>query len=450
MIKRFLLFIFLLSFISASSVNQFKILELLNSNKYKELNSYIDRLYKDYKADITKERELLHALKSFDNPSDVVGLQVKKWLDSMPGSLYAHFAMAQYYIALGWKARGSKFISSTTKEQILNMKKEFIKAKKELDYIVSKDPNFSIAYASKVIIDGILQSNTKEKVFKEAIKQNPLSSVIRTTYLYTLLPKWGGSYEEIEEVLNSTKKLYSKNPALKIQEGYLKFAKADTIIIQGQDELHYKEALKYLNEAISKSKFNVYINERAWLYKKLNMPNKAIKDYSYLIKNYPGTIDYYLKRAKIFYKQRELDLALKDLNEILKYDMFNNEALYLRGAIYQVQKDYNKAIDDYKLATIGSSDYRAYRYLGEIYFYKKEYKNAIDNLNLAISYGAKEPDVWYKLTASQWYLKDCNFVLSAYKYKESCDEFGGCETKKLEWAIKSANFAKDRVCKNSI
>lgn len=450
MFKKILFLVFIFSFINANEINKFEILELLNNSKFKELNSYIDKLYKDYKADITKERTLLEALNTFDTSSDVAGEQIKKWLNSMPNSLYAHFAMAYYYTNLGWKARGSKLISSTTKEQILNMKEEFKKAKNELDYVVKKDPKFSIAYASKVIIDGMLDSNIKEQVFKEALKQNPLSSVIRTTYLYTLLPKWGGSYEAIEDILNSTRELYSKNPALKIQEGYLKFAKADTIIIQGQDELHYKEALKYLNEAISKSKFKVYIKERAWLYNRLSMYDKAINDYSYLIKKFPGTIDFYLKRAKIYYKQDKFDLALKDLNEILNYDMFNNKALFLRGAIYQVQKDYNKAIEDYKLATIGSSDYRAYRYLGDIYFYKKDYKNAIDNLKLATMYGAKEPDIWYKLTASQWHLKDCKFVESAFKYKDACKEYGGCETQKLEWAIKSANYAKDRVCKGRI
>jgi len=89
-------------------------------------------------------------------------------------------------------------------------------------------------------------------------------------------------------------------------------------------------------------------------------------------------------------------------------------------------------------------------YLGYIYYNnKKNYTLAAQELKTAIELGNENLELWYLITASQWHDRDCDFVKSAYNYKEACTLNNDCDQKQLDWAIKSADYALNKgACKN--
>jgi hypothetical protein len=87
-------------------------------------------------------------------------------------------------------------------------------------------------------------------------------------------------------------------------------------------------------------------------------------------------------------------------------------------------------------------------YIGYIYYYtKKNYRLAAESLKIASELGNDKARIWYLITASQWHNRDCEFVKSAEVYSEKCKKSGTCKKKDLDWALKSAAFAKKSTCK---
>lgn len=176
---------------------------------------------------------------------------------------------------------------------------------------------------------------------------------------------------------------------------------------------------------------------------------KAIDDYTKALKLSSQNSFILGARAKVYLKLKQYDKALTDVNQALKYDGLAPDLLRLRGKIYYETNKENKAFQDYIDSLIyGNSSNIAHTYLGYIYYLKKNYALASEELIKADAIDDGDAQDWYYITASQWHDRDCKFVKSAYKYKAKCDKERSCKQENLEWAIKSAEFAKaNGVCK---
>lgn len=425
-------------------------LNLVKDKQYEKLDSKLQVLQDEYIQDITKERILLHALQSFDNSNAQLEYMLKDWVKAKPNSVYAHTSLGMYHLNLAFLSRGTRFINKTNEKQIAKMHAHFRKAKDEFQFAIDKNPKFTIPFAYMLhIFMANGQDNEYEAILKKALLENPYSSVIRYNHLLSLQPKWGGSLKQLKYFINETSKRYDDNEVLKRQEGYFQYVQAD--ILRLQDNFDKNKQINYLHEAIKLNPDNAsyYESRGDSYYYYFTEYQKAINDYTKALEFSPQDSSILGARSRTYLQLKQYDMALADINEALKYDSLNPRLLRIRGKIYYKTDRKSEALTDYTDSLIyENSNATAHTYLGYIYYSKKNYALASDELLKANKIKDSNAQDWYYITASQWHDRDCKFVTSAYTYKAKCEEEKGCQEKRIDWAIKSAEFAKSRgICK---
>ena len=425
---------------------------LLQDHKFEVLDKELDKLQKDYENDPTKEIVLSRAFEAFENSDPLLEKDIEFWIKQRPDSNHAHLASALYHLNIGWLYRGYGWSSETSEKQFAKMKAYFRKAKEEMLYVIEKNPKQTVAYTS--LLDLLATEGQKEeyrRYLKEALHHNPLSFLIRRMHLLMLQPKWGGSLAEIKEFMKETEKLYSQNSLLKKQEGFYEFAQGEKILTaKNRDKATYRQSLPYYTQAIEKNPYHTYLERRADIYFYLKEYKKALADYHQALRDDPQSETALIGLAKCYRKQKEYDTALTYANKAVENDRMNPYALSTRGKIYYKMNRMNDAmLDLIDSLTYGDHLASAHKFLGYIYYYtKKNYRFAAQELKIASQLGSKSSYLWYLITAAQWHDRDCEFVKSAARYEKKCKENGDCKQKKLVWALRSAEFAKNRgICK---
>lgn len=127
----------------------------------------------------------------------------------------------------------------------------------------------------------------------------------------------------------------------------------------------------------------------------------AVGYYQKLIKEDPHYL-VYLHLATDYARLGQLDLALKELEEVLRLDSGNVQARYLKALIYSSQKEYDKAADNYEailqsVAKDQPENVEIYAYLGQLYSVRREYLKAIPQFEKVLQFQPQNVDVMYVL-----------------------------------------------------
>lgn len=445
------LFLSITSSVSANTnFDKIEILQFLKNDDFGKLENIFAKYQERYEKDVSNEEDVYNSFNVFENSDPELEQHLNKWVLAKPDSYFSHMALGVYHYNLGWLSRGYKFADNTTSKQFAKMEAYFRKAEDEFKETIKLNPKMSIAYGYLI---GIAGGNkvVSRQVLDEALSHNPLSKIVRLYYINFLEPKWGGSLQDIENYIAETKPFYSQNISLKDIEGRLPYAKGDGLFISsGKDNV--KLAISYFDDAVLKSsRDNAILFSRAEANRYIGAYQKALDDCNEILSRKPQDVDALTLRGRIYIDLEDYNRALEDLNVAIYFDKFNPKALRNKGvALYKLKRQEESLQPFIDSLTYGYDSSLAHVYLGYIYYYtKKNYTLATKELKTAIELGDENPKLWYFITASQWHDRDCDFVKSANKYKETCMFQNKCDQKKLDWAIKSANYAiKKGICKN--
>ncbi len=423
-------------------------LQLLHDKKYATLEKELSKLQDNYEKRASSEGALFFALSAFENSDPNLKRELEQWVEARANSIFSHLALGRYHLNLGWLCRGSRWSKDTSSQQFAKMHAHFQEAKDEFVWVVLKNPKQPIAYHGLISIAMTTDRAQVESYFKEGVKYNPLSYMIRSVYQDTLLPKWGGSFTQIREFLDQTSKLYAQNDLLRAQEGFLEYAYADQTLHRGDSDA-CSNALVYFDRAVEKNRYGMYRHERAYAYTCLNLHQKAIDDNTEALAANPQNSRYLTARAQAYLSLSEYNRVVQDTTEALKYDKKNPVALQTRGFAYYVLEQSDRAtIDLLDSLVYGFENPSTHEYLGYIYYYtKKNYSLAAKSLKLSSEFGNQSSSIWYLITVSQWHNRDCEFVASAKIYADRCKTDQDCEQESLDWALTSAAYAEKSACK---
>ncbi len=118
-------------------------------------------------------------------------------------------------------------------------------------------------------------------------------------------------------------------------------------------------------------------------------------------------ISIYHKLIGLYTAEGEYEKAVKEANNVLKYDSNNKLALYNLGLLYSILKKYKKSIFCFKkLIKIDSNFFDVYAQLGGVYFNVGDYKNTVQALKKALELNPAVPEVYFKLGITYLILKD--------------------------------------------
>lgn len=130
--------------------------------------------------------------------------------------------------------------------------------------------------------------------------------------MYTLLPRWGGSYKEMESFVNESEKYWNQNPRIKLLGGYIYWDMGKV----EQEKEEYDKAMEYLNKAVEFGENSTFLYQRAkCFFYDLKDNESALRDINKCIAFQPYIMDYYLLRAKIYLQINNIQLSCNDYEQ---------------------------------------------------------------------------------------------------------------------------------------
>src|SRR5438034_2573577 len=202
--------------------DKLQILSLLEKRDFTALDRLLATLQENSEKDISKEVDVQLAFEAFATSRPELEPLLNEWITKRPKSYPAQLAAGEYFSHLGWEKRGSKWAEDTSEEQFKQMNAAFAQSIRYVGAALSLHPALIEGYAVLMNIEMARgESETEEKLTRQALERVPASFRIRRSHLAALLPRWGGSYEAMESFARESQAYATQNPKLKRVRGFM-------------------------------------------------------------------------------------------------------------------------------------------------------------------------------------------------------------------------------------
>lgn len=350
--------------VAAKNANEeidMRILSLIKAQDFNKLETTLNEIEKGYEEDYRKERQVDLAFDSFYRARADLDPLLNNWIKAKPNSYVAYMARGVYYTQNGWAKRGTRYFDEMSKKQIDGMAYFFQKAMKDFDKALSL--NKKMVHPLCYEIEILMNFSRKEQIrnlYENALQTNPMSLTARWYYISTVLPRWGGSIEQIEKEVESARPFYTKNPALKILDGRVSAELGDQAFFN-QD---YATAEQLYTEALKFGDHWFYNEQRGEIYsysKQLERSNMDIKVALSLRPNFKRAL--YIQGMNL-YQTKQYKEAITVLSKVIDNDSNDHKTLDIRSDCYRRLGKLPLALSDVEKAIIldpGNTEYLADR-----------------------------------------------------------------------------------------
>lgn len=178
----------------------------------------LDALFRtDLERHFVKEgfSEVIHRDFAAIDDSYDSGRLTQRWLEKAPKSPFALTARALFYRHMAGKARGSKWASDTPAENMKRMA-EFVLLSVDLyNDAIRIEPRMLDAYVGLMIMARIdSRGELEDFAFTQANAIDPACRSVSWSRMISLKPRWGGSYEQMEQYAEALKAYLPLRPLL--------------------------------------------------------------------------------------------------------------------------------------------------------------------------------------------------------------------------------------------
>jgi hypothetical protein len=175
---------------------------LLRANDIAPIEESLADLQRRFERQELSEYELRNAYRPFYalDPTSVKNLQA--WAAGSSKSYVAHLALGIYYKRLGTAARGQDTIARTPRSKLDEMRRWFALTDAELrgSMALTEKPYLSIFHLLDVT--GVLGDRRgAEELIARANEMLPSNALARNRHVGYLVPRWGGSYAELDRFI---------------------------------------------------------------------------------------------------------------------------------------------------------------------------------------------------------------------------------------------------------
>jgi tetratricopeptide (TPR) repeat protein len=231
------------------SIDPVDLSEKVRAGKFDAVQALIKTAEDQANADPRNELNLTYAMSVFAIPDPAITDQLKQWAQDTPDSAIAHCARAIALDQAAAHARGEQggSASSIPSSDFLEMEKDLNQAMMEADSARALDANLMNSYliaidAAKMESDSVAM----EEASKRALAKFPLSLQVHTTLIAAMTPKWGGSYDKMDEFAHESQAGVAQNPLLKYLLGFPALEQARDL----QVDEKWDQSIPILNHAI--------------------------------------------------------------------------------------------------------------------------------------------------------------------------------------------------------
>ncbi len=175
---------------------------LLSDGKYKELDAFVAKLVQENARTDSGyyfATEIIRNLAdSKDGDFESVLKQINTWIEERPKSSYAHTAKAQLLCNWGWRIRGTRYVSKTGKDALLQFREKMAEAKTSGLQALAIKSDDVVALSTMLAIVRTTESREETKKYFDAVtKLVPDHAEAHFHMITKLDPRWGGTEEEM-------------------------------------------------------------------------------------------------------------------------------------------------------------------------------------------------------------------------------------------------------------
>jgi tetratricopeptide (TPR) repeat protein len=241
---------------------------------FQGLEDLYNTCYANYQNDVTYETPLKLGYDLFQPNSVIDKRDLDAWVEAT-GSAIAYTARGFYMMTAATDARGGKFVSETSKNNLLAARNMSNYAAEDLQKAVELDPSMTPAWMGLIRIGMINGSAVNpDQIFEKAIENDRRSFYLRQQYMLSLQPRWGGSSEAMLGFAQFCLQDLDKNPRFWVLQGDAISDIADAYVWQGD----YEKAVEMYDTALLFGDKLSTLQYRAYTLQKCGRDDEAERD----------------------------------------------------------------------------------------------------------------------------------------------------------------------------
>lgn len=206
-----------------------------------------------------------------------------RWVDTT-GSAIAYLARGMYLTTAAFEARGTQYAAQTSSAQFAEQTRLALKARRDLERALAMNNQFLPAYSALIHLDSARSVQAdKRQLLADAISVAPGTLQVREAYMTSLLPRWGGSYRQMERLIEQSMRYLEHNPRLWVLNGAVYGDKADL----AWDRSDAGEGIALYTQALSFGIRKDWLTYRADLLARNGQRDEARQDIDTLLEYFP-------------------------------------------------------------------------------------------------------------------------------------------------------------------
>lgn len=285
---------------------------MLSSGDYAGLNREFALLQDLIDADPAAESKMLDAATLFSAQEYKESLDA--WVAATPGAFAPHLVLAKYHYDAGWAARGHDWAKNTSREQFEAMGAAFSKALAECDVAERARPRLPQVATWRIAIANAASMDQEWRDIQRGLDEFPRSYAVHAIAVHAMLPRWGGSYSEMEKIADRGVAANPSDP---------RFVSLYSEIYADQADVYDRawaadKAIAMYSRALSYEQDPDWLAARGWLYHDEEEPAKARADAEAGLRLDPSHEQCLLLKADVVYHQGDAQTSASLLAEAEK------------------------------------------------------------------------------------------------------------------------------------
>ncbi len=331
--------------------DKLELVALIRAGEHERLDAFLAGLQADFERDFHKEIWMNRALEILNAGEPALLEPLDAWVAAMPESPYALLARGVYYAGVGWNARGTDAARRTSAKQFEDMAHAFEQAVEDLHGALERKPTLVAAYniLLKMQNSGRApgEERTPQELFDAIVEISPYVFYPRQTYLWTMNPRWGGSYEAMSAFVAEAEALANRNPRLMTLRGRLLTTRAYTARLQLQTATQQGVGIGVDTNALEVGVPLVRKKPDERVVEQVRSGALALYDEALALGEFSF---WYRNRARVYIELKQYARALADLNRAEAVSPQNPSTLVDRAEVLARLERYAEAQADLEVA----------------------------------------------------------------------------------------------------
>jgi tetratricopeptide (TPR) repeat protein len=308
---------------------------LLWHKRYADLTRYLEEFQAAFEVDPRREYWPADAGEAFTSAEPSLLPALDAWVEATPESFAPYLARGNHWVDVAYARRGTQWARDTAPEQFVAMEEALKRGMADLDHAISLRPRLVAAWRTKI---RALKSRATGPEMRQAVNAAlavcPACFQVRATYMASLVPRWGGSYEAMRGFAQEGDA--ALNPRLRLLPGYIDEDRANLLRIDQK----YAEALTAIERACALGEYWEFLEERARIRDRLKDGTGAMTDVERAFAARPGHPRLVILRAYLHYRAQRWEPAGRDLLAGLRMDPTDDTARFIldsvvKGLVYE-------------------------------------------------------------------------------------------------------------------